>query len=299
MTDTRAEADAELLQDRLELLRLRTLLVGALGIVLLVVSLVALLGYGSQALNLVWQWFSNSNDTLHVPSDLFKKPIDTAWARSPVLLQIGFVAIGFAGISYMTRQILSPVQVRVWFAMLLVLALCILYTQWDIGSIWHSSHRNLVKASQAKEWSRVEQLSSESGNAPGHQYVMAQVGLLKADTAMLQQHGKALVDQLDSMLLNSYDGGVGEGAGYLLIAADKFEPSVLKAIDLAVYGAAHTEIGLRSAQTTPSAKGWATVGAFLGILAALTGLAGAGALLILWRLMAKRLRWLRPWVMAL
>ena len=116
------DTDAELLQDRLELLRLRTLLVGGLGILALVVGVVTLVGFGSHVVKLVGQALVSNTGGFHVPSNLFQTPPDEAWARTPVLLQLAFAAIGIAGIAQMTRQVLSRVQVRLWFAVLLGLA---------------------------------------------------------------------------------------------------------------------------------------------------------------------------------
>lgn len=293
-----AEADAELLQDRLELLRLRTLLVGALGIVGLVAGLVALLGYGSQALKLAGQALIFNTEDFHVPGNLFQTPADTSWARTPVLLQLAFVAIGIGGIGQMTRQVLSTVQIRLWLAVLCGLAIVITYLQSDIGSVWQPAQRDLVKAVRAKEWARVEQLSSTSKNPMAHAYVMAQVGLAKPDPALLQLHGKTLVDRIDDVLMRR-----GHDLDYgLLGIADEFRPQVLKSIDLAVYGAPHTQIGLNltseaNAAPQDSAR-WAIAGTLLAAGAATAGMGTAIALLMLWRRMTARMRRLRPWIVA-
>ena len=296
------EADAELLQERLELLRLRTLLVGALGIVGLVAGLVALLGFGSQALKLLGQALVFNTEGFHVPGNLFQAPADQSWARSPVLLQLAFVAIGIAGISQMTRQVLGKVQVHLWLTVLCGLALGIIYTQSDMGSLWHASQRELVQAVRAKEWARVEQLSSTSQNPAAHAYVMAQVGLAKPDPALLQLHGKPLVDRIDDMLMRRGQDREARDNG-LLSVADAFEPQTLRDIDLAVYGAPHTQIGLSLAPTATavrqaSAKGWAMAGSLVATVVAVAGTGAAIALLLLWRRMTARLLWLRPWVMA-
>jgi len=293
-----AEADAELLQERLELLRLRTLLVGALGIVGLVAGLVALLGYGSQALQLLGQALVFNTEGFHVPGNLFQVPADDSWARSPVLLQLAFVAIGIAGISQMTRQVLGKVQVRLWLAVLYGLALSITYMQSDMGSLWHPAQRELVQAVRAKEWARVEQLSSTSQNPTAHAYVMAQVALARPDLALLQLHGKPLVDRIDDMLMRR-----GARDNHLLTRADAFKPQILRDIDLAVYGAPHTQIGLSLATTATAARqapatGWAVAQALVATVAAAAGTGAAIALLLLWRRMTARLLWLRQWVMA-
>lgn len=298
-----AEADAELLQERLELLRLRTLLVGALGIVGLVAGLVALLGYGSQALQLLGQALVFNTEGFHVPGNLFQVPADESWARSPVLLQLAFVAIGIAGISQMTRQVLGKVQVRLWLAVLCGMALGITYMQSDMGSLWHPAQRELVQAVRAKEWTRVEQLSSTSKNPTAHAYVMAQVGLAKPDPALLQLHGKPLVDRIDDMLMRRGQDREARDNG-LLGVADAFKPQILRDIDLAVYGAPHTQIGLSLAPTATSArqdpaKGWALARSLVAMLVAAAGMGVAIALLRLWRRMTARLLWLRPWVVAI
>jgi hypothetical protein len=302
MTHTAEADEAELLQDRLELLRLRTLLVGALGMLGLVVGLVTLLGYGSQALKLVGQALASGTDGFHVPANLFQEPADESWARSPVLLQLAFVAIGIGGIAQMTHQVLSTVQIRVWFAVLVGLAGCITYTQSDVGSLWHSAQRDLVKAVRAKEWARVEQLVANSQNGVARAYVMAQVGLAKQDAGLLQLHGKALVDQIDDMLMRRGQDRESRDRG-LLAAADDFKPHILRDIDIAVYGAPHTQIGLSLAQSgrtqaqTTSRWGWTLARAVLSMLAAVASIGIAFALLMLWKRMTARLRWLRPWVM--
>lgn len=297
-----AEADAELLQERLELLRLRTLLVGALGIVGLVAGLVALLAYGSQALQLLGQALVFNTEGFHVPGNLFQVPADESWARSPVLLQLAFVAIGIAGISQMTRQVLGKVQVRLWLAVLCGLALSITYMQSDMGSLWHPAQRELVQAVRAKEWARVEQLSSTSKNSTAHAYLMAQVGLAKPDPALLRLHGKPLVDRIDDMLMRRGQDREARDNG-LLGVADAFKPQILRDIDLAVYGAPHTQIGLSLAPTATAtrqdpAKGWALARLLVAMLVAAAGMGAAIALLRLWRRMTARLLRLRPWVMA-
>ncbi|MES2584881.1 MAG: hypothetical protein V4627_19305 [Pseudomonadota bacterium] len=302
MTQT-SEADAELLQDRLELLRLRTLLVGAVGMVGLVAGLVALLGYGSQALKLVGQSLASNAEGIHIPANLFQVPDDEAWARSPVLLQLAFVAIGIAGIAQMTRQVLGTVQVRLWLAVLCGLALGITYMQSDFGSLLHSSQRELVKAVRAKEWARVEQLTATSRNWGAQQYVMAQVGLVKGDANLLQLHGKVLVDRIDDMLMRRGQDRETRDNG-LLAGADAFNPRVLQAIDLAVYGAPHTQIGLSLAPSSSTQQrdtpqwGWTLVRAVLSMAVAAVGIGAAFGLLMLWRRMTARLRRLRPWIMA-
>lgn len=298
-----AQADAELLQDRLELLRLRTLLVGALGIVGMVVGLVALLGFGSQALKLAGQALASNTEGFHIPSNLFQVPADQSWARSPVLLQLAFVAIGMGGISQMTRQALSTVQIRVWLAVLFGLAACIAYTQSDLGSVWHSAQRDLALAVRAKQWARVEQLASTSQNSVARRYVMAQVGLAKPDPGLLQLHGKVLIDQIDDMLMRRGQDRQARDSGLLAIA-DEFRPHILKDIDLAVYGAPHTQIGLSLVSSADSHKqempnsGWALARVLLSMVAASAGIYAAVALLLLWKRMSARLRWLRHWVMA-
>jgi hypothetical protein len=302
MRDAQSEAAAQLLQDRFELLRLRTLLVGALGILGLVVSLVALFGFGSRIFSLLGQALATNSEGIHVPSNLFQAPVDTAWARSPILLQLAFVAIGIGGISFMTRQVLSTVQVRLWLVVLGGLALCIVYMQSDIGSVWTSKQRDLVKSIRAKEWTRAEELSSASRNAVGHRYLMAQIGLAKPDVNLLRLHGKVLVDQIDDSILRRVANESGLD-GDLMAAAAPFKPQILKAIDIAVYGAAHTQIGLSLVQSDSSDKhgdaglGWALARSVVAVITALLGIGLAFSLLRLWRRMVYRLRRLQPWVM--
>lgn len=290
------QAETELLQDRLELLRLRTLLVGALGILGLVVSLVIFLGYGSQALQLVSQMLISDTSGFHVPSNLFQAPADESWARNPVLFQLAFAAIGVGGVAQMTSQILSTVQVRLWLAVLTVLGACIAYTQSDLGSVWHASQRHLVEAVRSKEWGRVEQLSATSKNALAHRYVMAQIGLNKPDTELLQRYGKVLVDQIDDSLMRS--GPVyGTQDNGLLAATDSFSPQILKDIDVALYGAPHTLIGLTVTQPTgTSQRGWALARSLISMILAVGGIGAAVVLLLLWKRMSERLRWLRGWI---
>jgi hypothetical protein len=303
MRDAQAEMDAELLQDRFELLRLRTLFVGGLGVLVFIFSLVALLGFGSRFFSLLGQVLTTGNDGFHVPGNLFQKPADAAWSRTPALLQIAFVVVGISGISYMTRQVLSSWQVRAWLAVLVLLSLSIIYTQSDVGSVWHSSQRVLVKAVHSKEWSVVEQLSSTSQNTLAHNYVMAQVGLIKPDNVLLQLHGKELVDKVDDLVMRRglYAENMDSSS---LKVADEFKPHILKMIDVSIYGAAHTQIGISLEQpnglqkhNSPS-RGWTMARSLLEMLGALAGIGVATALFFLWRLMARRLRWLRPWIMA-
>jgi hypothetical protein len=303
MRDAQSEAAAQLLLDRFELLRLRTLLVGALGIIGLVVSLVALFGFGSKIFGLIGQALAANSQGIHVPSNLFQAPVDSSWARSPVLLQLAFVAIGIGGIAFMTRQVLSTVQVRLWLVVLGGLALCIVYMQSDVGSVWHAKQRDLVKSIRAKEWGRVEELSSASSNVVGHRYVMAQIGLVKPDAELVRLHGKVLVDQLDDSMLRRVPNEAGSDSS-LLTAAEPFKPQILKAIDVAVYGAAHTQIGLSLMQSDSSEKyghagvGWALARSVVVVITALLGIGLAFTLLRLWRRMVHRLRRLQPWVVA-
>jgi hypothetical protein len=297
MRDANAEAAAELLQDRLELLRLRTLLVGAIGIVGLLVCLVALISFGNQAVSLVGEWFSKDTGGVHVPRNLFQSTAEAALVRGPMLLKIGFVVIGVGGMVYMTRQALSAFQVRGWLTVMALIGFTNLYAQWDMGSVWRTEHRDVVRAVKAKEWTRVDQISSGSQNTMGYRYVIAQVGLVKPDAALVQLHGKALVDEINDLVL-SHGTGDYTGGESLLKAADPFKPQVLAAIDAAVYGAPHTEIGLKVAQTARSGSGGggAFIRSTLVLVGAVLGLIASVGLLVLWRSMARRLRWLRPWV---
>ena len=296
-----ADVQAQLLLDRLELLRLRTLLVGALGMLGLVAGLVASAGFANSLLKGLLQGLAPGAAGLHVPANMFQLPAQWEWTRAPVLLQLAFAAIGIGGIVQMTRQVLSAVQVRLWFAVLLGLAAGIAYTQADLGSVWHPSQRELVEAVQAKEWARVEQLSATSKNPLAHAYVMAQVGLVKPDAGLLQLHGKTLIDQVDDTLMHR--GQDREARDFqLLSATSEFRPQILSALDVAIYGAPHTEIGLRLAQAEPSAKAsqgvWALAPSLLGFGVAAAGIAAAFALLGLWRRMRSRLHRLRLWIPA-
>ena len=226
------------------------------------VGLVALVGYGSDAVKWVGQLLVNDTGGFHVPNNLFQAQKDESWARSPVLLQIAFVVISISGMAQMTRQVLSTVQVRLWFVVLAGLAGSIIYMQSDVGSVWQASQRDLVKAVRAKEWTRVEQLAATSKNAVAQRYVMAQVGLAKPDAALLQLHGKVLVDQIDDMLMRRGQDRDARDNG-LLDITDAFKPEILRDIDVQVYGAPHTQIGLSLAKLAGTARhnasqgGWA------------------------------------------
>lgn len=297
------ESDAALLLDRLELLRLRTLLVGSLGILGLVACLVALVGHVSNVVTLGGEALLGNAKGFHVPANLFQEATDGSWARTPFLLQLAFAAIGIGGIVQMTSKVLSKLQVRLWFAVLLCLATCIIYTTSDFGSVWHTSQRDLVNALRAKEWERAAQLSSTSKNAMSYAYVMAQIGLLKPDARLLELHGKTLVDQIDQVLMHSKQDFEPWQISVLHVT-DNFKPKILRDIDVAVYGAPHTEIGLRLAQpaiaATPSTSrsGWGVAHNLLSLLVAAAGIGAAIALLRLWIRMAARLHWLRPKILA-
>lgn len=144
----------------------------------------------------------------------------------------------------------------------------------------------------------VEQSSAASTHDLAHRYVMAQVGMVKPDTDLLQLHGK-----IDNMLMRRaqyHDARINS----LLDTTDAFKPNTLKAIDIQVYGAPHTQIGLsltKSAGTNLSKvpqNGWALAVALLSMAVAIVGLVAAVALLLLWRPMAARLRWLQ-WFVAI
>jgi hypothetical protein len=294
MTVSHDPAFAQQVQDRIELLRLRTLLVGALGMIGLVAGGTVVVAATGHVLKLAWQVLASDSGRIHVPANLFQVPADGTWARSPALLQLAFAVIGLAGIVQITRQAISVVQVRVWCGVLLCLAAAMAYFQFDLGSLWQAPQRQLMKAVKAQEWDRVEQLSSASHNLAGHAYVMAQIGLVKHDRALLLAHGKPLVDRIDNLLLQR-----GAEDTQLLAAADGFSPQVLRDIDVAVYGAPHTEIGLRLAaagpNAGPSSAGRALAWELLWLCAATVLLIAAGASLRLWRGMTRRLHDLRIW----
>jgi hypothetical protein len=285
-------AIAQQVQDRIELLRLRTLLVGAVGMLGLVAGGLVVVSATGHALKLAWQVLASDAGRIHVPANLFQAPADEDWARAPALLQLAFAVIGLGGVVQITRQAISAVQVRVWCGVLLALAAAMAYTQLDLGSLWQAPQRQLMKAVQAQQWDRVEQLSSASHNLAGHAYVMAQVGLVKPDRALLLTHGKPLVDRIDDLLLQR-----GPEDTLLLAAADSFSPQVLRDIDVAVYGAPHTEIGLRlaAAGAAPPSAGRALAWELLWAGAAAGLVVAAGASLRLWRRMAARLHDLRAW----
>jgi hypothetical protein len=294
-----ADVQAQLLHARLEMLRLRTLGVGALAILILVLGLTTGAGHASAALKTLVQVLFNATEGVHVPANMFQAPADWAWTRSPVLLQLAFVVIGIGGIVQMTRQVLGAVQVRLWVAVLLGLSCGIVYTNSDLGSVWQAQQRELVKTVRAKDWARVEQLSSTSRNSLAHAYVMAQVGLAKPDAVLLQLHGKALVDQIDDTLMRR--GQDREARDFQVFSAgSEFEPRVLRDLDVAVYGAPHTEIGLSLGNADAlaprgGAQGFGSLTAqLLGLAVAGVGIAAAFALLRLWKAMRARLHRLRP-----
>ena len=290
-----SQVAAELQQDRIELLRLRTLLVGFFGILCLVVSLVLLSGFGRQTFTFVGQWINDTAE-FHVPNNMFLVAPNPAWARTPVLLQLGFAAIGFGGVIYMTQQVLGEFQKRLWLLTMCILAMAIFYSHSNTGSIWHTKHRELVKAVRAGEWDRVEEFASKSPNPDAKRYVMAQVGLIKKDSDLLEQHGKVLIDEIDAAL---YSASVGTS---LLKAADDFNPRILKNIDVAVFGAAHSQIGLVLTQSPSAEKKYMPtlwLSFLRSIVATALAMLGVGLsikTLQLWRHMSNRHRRLKYWL---
>jgi hypothetical protein len=292
--------DAERAQwfvDRLQLLKVRTGLVVAVGVVGLGVGLLLLGAYGSSFLRwLTSLWFGGGADWIHVPASAFAS---TSQSRIPTLLQFVFFAIGALGIAGVSRDALNDWQRKLWVGLLAAIGAAMLFIQVTDGHAL-GERKRLQVALVAQNWDEAEPLIAMT-SSQAQQYLRAQIAMRTQDKLRLAESAGPLLVELDSIVLRQpYAHDLEISAR--LRKVDDFRPSVIHQIDVALNGAPRSEIALDYAKRQAAGEAPDGSRAITGLRVGL-GLAGGVGLiaaaawtLVLWRRMARRIRWLAPWI---
>lgn len=101
------------LQDRVELLKLRTALLGVIGFLLLAMAAVMLLSVGPTAIDAFTSVLIGVGP-VHTPENLYADLSNTS--RMPLILQLSFLAVAALGVSAMSRDGMSALHCKLWLA---------------------------------------------------------------------------------------------------------------------------------------------------------------------------------------
>ncbi len=281
------------LHDRVELLKLRTALVGILGFLLLAMALTALLSFGPQALSAISSLWAGEAQ-VQVPANLFANMSDTS--RWPLVLQLAFLAVAGLGVSAMSRGAMSPLHRKLWLVLLFGLGGAALAMQLS-GEGNRAARGHLESALKKQDWAEASKLLPVDSNAIGAAYVQAQIALAQGDAAAARVQGLKFLPDLEQALLRKHPDGPKAG-GYLYEPTRDFRALTLKRIDEATYGGMHSEVSIRLQQGQSAApSGWLARGAkpLLSLAAALVAVCVAALLLLLWYAMVHRVQRVSTW----
>ncbi len=280
-------AQNDILMDRVQLLKLRTALVGVLGFLLLATTVAALIAFFPQALAAIKHlWASRS--VVHVPGQLFSNLASTT--RMPWILPIAFLAVAALGVSAMSRDAMTAFQRKCWLALMVVLGAGAVWTQLSSDGS-RTAQAQLEAALKKQDWARAATLLS-GANPRGAEYVLAQIALAQGDAAGAREQGLKLMPAVEQLLMHP------QLENQSAVFLREMRPLVLRRIDLATYGAAHSEVSIALAQGrgTPEPSAWGSaIQLGVALLASAMGLVCAGLVLGLWYGMVKRVRAVRLW----
>ncbi len=278
---------SEILMDRVQLLKLRTALVGIAGFLLLTVTLAALIEFFPYALAAIKHlWASDSR--VHVPGQLFVNLDSTS--RMPWILPLTFLAVAALGVSAMSRDAMTALQRKLWLVLMVLLGSGAVWTQLSADGN-RTAQAQLEAALKKQDWSRSAMLLGGVNTMSAH-YVRAQIALAQGDAPGAREQGLKLMPAVDQLLMSPPD--ISRPTLYFR----DMRPAVLQRIDLATYGAAHSEVSIALAQGygAPETSIWVSaIELGLALLASALGLVCAGLTLGLWYRMVQRVRAVRLW----
>lgn len=281
------------LQDRVELLKLRTAFLGLMGFLLLAMAAVMLLNVGPSAIDAVASVLLGAG-SVHIPENLYADLSNTS--RMPLILQLSFLAVAALGVSAMSRNGMSALHCKLWLVLLVGLAAAALFTQLTLDGN-RVSRGPLQSAIDKQDWAEAFRLLPFNTNAMGAAYVQAQIALVQNDAVGAGVQGIKILPLIEQELLRTRADGLSDN-GSIYQPTRYFRSDVLRRIDLATYGAAHSELSIKaSSETIPvqSSRVAQTARPILTAAVALLALALSTFVLMLWVSMVRRVRTVSAW----
>ncbi len=283
----------QLLQDRVELLKLRTALVGIIGFLLLAMAAVMLISVGPSAIDAMASVLIRVGP-VHVPENLYADLGTTS--RMPLVLQLSFLAVAALGVSAMSRDGMSALHCKLWLVLLAGLGGCALFFQLTMDGS-RASRSTLQSAIDKKDWVQASRLLPFEANPMGAAYVQAQIALVQNDTVGAGAQGFKVLPLVEQVLFRKHADGLPANSS-MYQPTRYFRVDVLKRIDLATYGAAHSELSIETGPATNSAQSSRVAQitrSILTVAAALLALALSTLALMLWVTMLRRVKAVSLW----
>lgn len=281
------------LQDRVELLKLRTALLGLIGFLLLAMAAVMLLNVGPSAIDAIASVLIGAG-SVHTPENLYADLGNTS--RMPLILQLSFLAVAALGVSAMSRDGMSALHCKLWLVLLTGLGGSALFIQLTMDGS-RASRSPLQSAIDKKDWIQASRLLPFEANPMGAAYVQAQIALAQNDTVGAGVQGFKVLPLVEQVLFRKHADG--QPTNSLMYQPTRyFRLDVLRRIDLATYGAAHSELSIALGPGTDSAKSSRVaqiVRSMLTAAAALLALALSTFILMLWVTMVRRVKTVSVW----
>lgn len=281
------------LQDRVELLKLRTALVGLIGFLLLAMAAVMLLNVGPSAIDAMASVLIGAG-SVHIPENLYADLGNTS--RMPLILQLSFLAVAALGVSAMSRDGMSGLHCKLWLVLLAGLGGSALFTQLTLDGN-RASRNPLQSAVDKKDWAEASRLLPFEANPMGSAYVQAQIALVQNDTVGAGAQGVKVLPLIEQELLRKHADGLPANSS-MYQPTRYFRVDVLQRIDLATYGAAHSELSIEPGPGTNSAQSSRVAQitrSMLTVAAALLALALSTFILMLWVSMVRRVKTVSVW----
>lgn len=229
---------ADNLASRLDLLKLRSTLLGVSAAIAAYIGVFLFLDNGLHLLHALRSVDgANGLPAFQIPSGLVATPQSD---KVSLLLRFTFLIVWVAGIWGMSTRRLVGLERLGWGALLIILAVFTLKPMFDENSLGGISESALRRAIATKNWDAAEQLVQTAPDGIMKTYVFAQIALHAGDRKRLLQYGKPFVDAVDSALLEADP----RSAADALMTLKEVRPEVVYALEMALYGAPRTSVGI-------------------------------------------------------
>jgi len=282
------------LESRLELFRLRTTTLGVTAAVAVVAGVFLVLAQSLQLLDVLGTGDAvRGLPAFHIPSELLLARTGGSGLRVEIV-QLALLFVWVSGIWGISTDRLIGLKKWGWAVILVALAGIALNTQYAEHKLTGISASELHQTIAAKQWDAAEALVRTGPDSLVRTYVLAQIALQSGDARGLLQYGQPVVDNVDAALMNpnSMD------ADQALKQLKEVRPEVVYALEMALYGAPRTSVGIALFKSQRSAREYRRILQFplWGLAAACTLLITAGMGLWLWLQMLRRVHRLHAWL---
>lgn len=284
------------LASRLDLLKLRTTALGMIAATAVGIGVFLLLENGQQLLeSLRTVEGAKGLPTFHVPSGLVSAPqAGSTSLRVGMVVQFALLFVWVAGVWGLSTKRLVGLKRLGWLTLLVILAAFTLRTKFIENSLGGISESALRRAIAEQHWDAAEQLVQIAPESILRTYVFAQIALHAGDRQGLLRFGQPLVDTVDAALMDTDP----LNAATALMQLKEVRPEVVYALEMALYGAPRTSVGIAlfKQQATPKGLRIPSHLSLWGFAASSTLLAISGMGLWLWLQMLRRIQRLHDWL---